>query len=268
MKSSSVLSVSLVQSVSSALAAVSQAPNMLINTINKPRALMLAAVVAGGLCFPALAAVNNLDFAHIQTLGTSELTVEPDMAEIQVEVSITKDSAKAAKEASDKAVSQFIERLLKAGIDKKHISSANINLQPQYKYEKNKEPELIGYRANRQVSVTVIKFNELNAMLDTALEQGINKINNVSLKSSKEAQVVLKARQAAIKDAQAKAASLAQGFGMQLGELWQVTYLDRRSVQPVMLQMSEKMAFDGGQGGYDFGLVTIEDSVEVIYKIK
>jgi uncharacterized protein YggE len=237
-------------------------------SISGSTALMAALSLSSFLIGALPATADNLSFAHIQTLGTSELTVEPDMAEIQVEVSITKDSAKAAKEASDKAVSQFIERLLKAGIDKKHISSANINLQPQYKYEKNKEPELIGYRANRQVSVTVIKFNELNAMLDTALEQGINKINNVSLKSSKEAQVVLKARQAAIKDAQAKAASLAQGFGMQLGELWQVTYLDRRSVQPVMLQMSEKMAFDGGQGGYDFGLVTIEDSVEVIYKIK
>jgi uncharacterized protein YggE len=237
-------------------------------SISSSTAFMAALSLSSFLLGAVPATADNLSFAHIQTLGTSELKVEPDMAEIQVEVSLTKDTAKAAKDASDKAVSQFIERLLKAGIDKKHIASANLSLQPQYKYEQNKEPELIGYRANRQVSVTVIKLNELNAMLDTALEQGINKINNISLKSSKEAQVVLKARQAAIKDAQAKAASLAQGFGRQLGELWQVTYLDRRSVQPVMLQMSEKMAFDGGQGGYDFGQVTIEDSVEVIYKIK
>lgn len=235
-----------------------------------PRLTQLAslAVMATGLLLPSLALANTFDFAHLQTVGVSELKIEPDMAEIRVEVSLTKDTAKEAKAASDKAVGQFIERLLKAGIDKKHIASANLTLQPQYRYEQNQDPILIGYQANRQVTVTLMQLDKLNSLLDTALEQGINRVNNLALKSTKEAEAVIKARQLAIKDAQAKAESLAQGFGMKLGELWQVTYLDRRGVQPVMMRMSEKVAFDGAQGGYDYGQVTIEDSVEVIYKLK
>ncbi|WP_445945240.1 oxidative stress defense protein [Shewanella sp.] len=237
-------------------------------SISASTAFIAALSLSSALLGAAPAAADNLSFAHIQTIGVSELTMAPDMAEIQVEVSLTKDSAKAAKDASDKAVSEFIERLLKAGIDKKHIASANLHLQPEYLYEQNKAPKLIGYQASRQVTVTLEQLSRLNDILDTALAEGLNRVNNIALKSSKEDEYLLKARQAAIKDAQAKASSLAEGFNQSLGDLWQVRYLDRRSVQPIMLQRSEKMAFDSGQAGYEFGEVTVSDSVEVIYKLK
>ncbi|ABE54235.1 protein of unknown function DUF541 [Shewanella denitrificans OS217] len=239
-------------------------------SIRIPASKALLAAFSFSACLLAMtpAVADNLNFAHIQTIGVSELTMAPDMAEIQVEVSLTKDSAKAAKDASDKAISEFIGRLLEAGIDKKHIASANLHLQPEYLYEQNKAPKLIGYQASRQVTVTLVQLSRLNDILDTALAEGLNRVNNIVLKSSKEDEYVLKARQAAIKDAQAKARSLAEGFNQSLGDLWQVRYLDRRSVQPIMLQRSEKMAFDGGQAGYEFGEVTVSDSVEVIYKLK
>lgn len=51
----------------------------------------------------------------LETTGVSQIQVEPDMAEIHVEVSLSESDAKAAKAASDKAVAAFIERLLKLG---------------------------------------------------------------------------------------------------------------------------------------------------------
>ncbi|WP_133178336.1 oxidative stress defense protein [Shewanella decolorationis] len=232
---------------------------------------LLAVLVAGGLfsgVFAAKAIAADVDFPHIETMGVSQIQVEPDMAELNVEVAVTEKEAKAAKDNSDAAVAKFIARLTAAGITKEQIQSANLNLQPQYVYAQDKAPELSGYTASRQITVTIRDLARLNTILDSALEEGINRVNNIALKSSKEAEYVAKARQAAIVDAKQKAESLAKGFGENLGKVWQIRYYDQRPVQPVMLRMNAKADAMGAAESYQYGQVTIEDRVEVVYKLK
>ncbi|MFB2779071.1 oxidative stress defense protein [Shewanella mangrovisoli] len=232
---------------------------------------LLAVLVAGGLfsgVFTAKAMAADVDFPHIETMGVSQIQVEPDMAELNVEVAVTAKEAKTAKDNSDAAVAKFIARLTAAGITKEQIQSANLNLQPQYVYAQDKAPELSGYTASRQITVTIRDLARLNTILDSALEEGINRVNNIALKSSKEAEYVAKARQAAIVDAKQKAESLAKGFGENLGKVWQIRYYDQRPVQPVMLRMNAKADAMGAAESYQYGQVTIEDRVEVVYKLK
>lgn len=233
----------------------------------------LAVWVAAGLFSSALMAPQTLaaevDFPHIETVGVSLIQLEPDMADLNVEVAVTEKTAKAAKDNSDAAVAKFISRLTAAGVAKEQIHSANLNLQPQYVYTQDKAPELTGYIASRQITVMVKELSRLNAILDSALEEGMNRVNNIALKSSKEAEYVAKARQAAIADAKQKAESLAQGFGENLGKIWQIRYYDQRPVQPVMLRMNAKADYVGAVAeSYQYGRVSIEDRVEVIYKLK
>ncbi|MBW3515338.1 oxidative stress defense protein [Shewanella sp. NKUCC01_JLK] len=233
---------------------------------------LLAVLVAGGLFSSAFMApavlAAEVDFPHIETMGVSQIQVEPDMADVNVEVAVTEKTAKAAKDNSDAAVAKFIARLTTAGVTKDQIQSANLNLQPQYVYVEDKAPELTGYTASRQITVTVTDLSRLNAILDSALEEGMNRVNNIALKSSKEAEYVAKARQAAIVDAKQKAESLAKGFGENLGKIWQIRYYDQRPVQPVMLRMSAKADAMGAAESYQYGQVSIEDRVEVVYKLK
>ena len=234
----------------------------------------LAIFVAGSLFSSMLIApavlAAEVDFPHIETLGVSQIQVEPDMADLTVEVAVTEKTAKAAKDNSDAAVAKFIARLTAAGVTKDQIQSANLNLQPQYIYVQDKGPELSGYTASRQITVTITDLSRLNTILDSALEEGMNRVNNIALKSSKEAEYVAKARQAAIVDAKQKAESLAKGFGESLGKIWQIRYFDQRPVQPVMLRMNAKAEAEamGTTESYQYGQVSIEDRVEVIYKLK
>ncbi|PKH55569.1 oxidative stress defense protein [Shewanella sp. Choline-02u-19] len=229
-------------------------------------ALISALVLSASITAPALAA--DISFAHLETIGTSNILAEADMAEINVEVVIKAETAKAAKVESDIAVAKFIERLEKAGVSSKLIQSANINLQPQYHYEKDQPNKLIGYSASRRVTVTVVDLTNLNSILDTALEEGINRINHIALKSSKEAHYLQQARLAAIKDAQHKAAELAQGFGEELDGVWQIRYFDQRPVQPVMMRMNAESDSYNVPKSYQQGQVTIQDRVEVTYRLK
>ncbi|MGL4516721.1 MAG: oxidative stress defense protein [Shewanella sp.] len=232
-----------------------------------------AGLSLSSVCFALLAApvvlAADVDFAHIETSGVSQIQLEPDMADLVVEVVVTDTTAKAAKDQSDAAVAKFIARLTAAGVAKTLIQSANLNLQPQYLYVQDKAPELTGYTASRQLTVTVQELSQLNTLLDSALEEGINRIKQIALKSSKEAQYVAQARQAAISDARQKAESLAKGFGESLGQVWQIRYYDQRPVQPVMLRMNAKADYAPAVAeSYQYGQVTIEDRVEVIYRLK
>ncbi|WP_144214565.1 oxidative stress defense protein [Shewanella donghaensis] len=230
---------------------------------------LMNGLLATGLLFGSLsqhAIAADYNFPHLETVGSSQIKIAPDMAEISVQVSLTKNDAKQAKVAVDQAVAKFINRLKDAGVDKNAISSANLSIQPQYHYPSKQPKELVGYRASRQVVVTINQLAKLNDILDSALEEGINQVQNISLKSSDETAAVEQARQAAIKDAKQKAQSLAQGFDRKLDGVWEIRYLNQRPVQPVMMRM-EAMQSDVAES-YQYGQVSVEERVEVVYRLK
>lgn len=196
-------------------------------------------VFTGSLLALPNAAAAELNFPHIETVGTSELVVKADMAELTVEVVTKADNPAKAKAGSDKAVSDFLARLAKAGIARDDVQSANLNLRPDYLYDPetrtNKE---IGYLASRQVVVTLRALDKLNDLLDSALQQGINRIHQINFKSSKEAEMIEQARLMAIKDAKQKAAALAEGFGERLDGVWEIRYQAQGAVRPMVYKMS------------------------------
>lgn len=236
------------------------------NTLKKSllNTLVASSLMLGFTTHAAIAA--NYDFPHLETVGTSQVNIAPDMAEISVQVSLSKDNAKQAKAAVDEAVAKFINRLKQAGVNKQDIQSANLQIQPQYHYPSNQPKKLTGYNASRHITVSVKDLAKLNDILDSALEEGINRVQNIALKSSNESQAVEQARQAAIEDAKQKAKSLAQGFDRKLDGVWEIRYLTQHPVQPVMMRMSA-MQSDMTES-YQYGDVSVEERVEVIYRLK
>ncbi len=216
---------------------------------------------------PLAANANSPTFPHIETIGTSEITVDADIAEISVSVIAEEATASQAKKQADKAVTDFINRLLKAGIDKKAIQSANLQLSPRYVYDnESRSNNKVGYTASRQITITITELDRLNSILDGALAEGVNQVNNIQFKSSKQQELAQQARQLAIKDAQQKAQSLAQGFGQKLLGVWQVRYLNQRAIQPVMMRMEAAPKSSVSQS-YQQAQITISDSVEVTYQL-
>ena len=146
----------------------------------------LLAIVLGASAFVSTAAMAaDIPFPHLETTGRGEVTVKPDMAVFSVNVVETKKTAVDAKLAVDQAVTKFIERLQAAGVNKKDINSANISLSARYAYPKDQKPELAGFKASRNIEVTVHQLTKLNTYLDDALGDGMHQINNIDLKELK-----------------------------------------------------------------------------------
>ncbi|KFZ37843.1 hypothetical protein HR45_08285 [Shewanella mangrovi] len=215
--------------------------------------------------FSAYASVAA-DIPLLETVGVSQIEAEPDLAEVTVAVVAKGDSASAAKQQADKAVSLFVERLLKSGVAKQDISSANLNLAPEYRYPKDEQPVLVGYRASRDVTLQ-LKLPQLNEVLDKALAEGLNSVRQINLKSSKETQLRLQARDAAIADAKQKAKALAKGFDSKLDGVWSIRYFEQTPVAQLRFSTAEMKQASSDQS-YQYGTVKFNDRVEVSYKLK
>ena len=218
-------------------------------------------------CLTPAAFASSPDFPHLEVSAKGEVFVVPDMAQFSGDVVESKATAEKAKQAADKAVTSFLARLEVQGVKRENINSGNIRLTPEYRYPKGKKPELVGYKAIRNITVTVMDLNKLNGYLDKALGDGINRINHIELKTSKEKEYIEAARLEAIKDANEKANSLAKGFGTQVKGVWKVSYHNNYS-QPVMMKSMRMDAASNVAESYQDSQMVISDSVSVVYRLK
>nr|WP_231892541.1 MULTISPECIES: oxidative stress defense protein [unclassified Vibrio] len=207
-----------------------------------------------------------LNFPHLTTTGYGEVFAEPDMAEFSVQVVVIKNSAEDAKTEADKVVDDFLAKLQASGLAREYIQSGNIQLIPQMHYPKNAKPEQKGYRASRTIKVTVEDLAALPKLLDVALKSGINRIDRVQLGVKDSAKYQGIARSEAIKDAQFKAKSIAEGFDKQLDGVWQISYQSPQ-VRP-MLSRSVQMDSPERTSSYQDSRIVIKDRINVIYKLK
>lgn len=216
--------------------------------------------------FSMAAQAQEFDFPHVATSGYGEVIATPDMAEFSVKVVEITMNAEQAKESVDNIVTSFIKRLTQAGVKESQITSSNLYLTPQYHYPKTGKPELVGYRAIRNVSVEVDDLSKLNEYLDIALEEKINQVDDIQLKVRDEEKYQQQARMAAIKDAQQKAQSLAEGFGRKLDRVWRIDYNApmRKAVLTRAATFSEDSAVSNS---YQDSTLIIRDNVSVIYKL-
>jgi uncharacterized protein len=211
------------------------------------------------------ALAQDINFAHIATTGYGEISVAPDSASFYVQVEQTNLNAEQAKATVDTIVHKYIEKLLQLGETSEQISSSNLFLSPQYYYPNNGQPELIGYKAVRKVTVNVDDISLLNRYLDAALKEGVTSVNRIELKVKDREKYQLEATRAAITDAQKNAKALASGFNRQLGNVWEIRYQSQPQSTNVLRKMSLEQ--NGAFKDYQDTNIVIRDNVDVIYEL-
>lgn len=213
----------------------------------------------------ANALANTPDFPHLVTTGYGEVVAKPDMAQFTVRVVETTMTAEQSKQSVDKVILDFLTALKEQNVNSDEITSSNLYISPQYHYPKKGKPELVGYRASRTVNVVVTELDKLNQYLDTALNVGINQVDNIQLKVKDPVKYQQQARMAAIKDASNKAHVLAEGFDKEIKGVWRIDY-NMANTQPVLMR---SMAMDATteSNTYQDSTIVIRDRVDVIYQL-
>jgi uncharacterized protein YggE len=231
----------------------------------------MAAMIGLGTLPLALQAAEVPEGPHVVTSGTSSVDATPDIATLAIEVSVSSKDAAQAKKQVDERVAQYFDFLQKNNIEKKDISAANLRTQPEYDYLKTGESVLKGYRAVRQVQVTLRQLDKLNELLDGALKSGLNEIRSVELGVAKPDVYREQARQKAIENATQQAASLAKGFNAKLGPVYSIRY-HVANYQPMPVARMYKSAGAAAESDaaqtYEQQSIHFDDQVDVVFELQ
>jgi hypothetical protein len=153
----------------------------------------------------------------ISVSGVGRVTTTPDVADVRVGVQITRDRVRDAQAAAATAMQAVIAALKKAGIADKDIQTTSLSLQPVYDYSSNgSTPRLTGYQIVNAVSATVRNLDTISDVIDGALAAGATTLDGITFRVDNPAGAEAQARDAAMKDARAKADALARAAGVSI----------------------------------------------------
>lgn len=236
---------------------------------------MLKRNILAAVLFTATGVVSHAALAgelpngpHIVTSGSASIDVMPDMAVLSIEVNTTAKDAAMAKKLADARVEQYLTFLQKNNVQRRDINTANLRTQPDYDYQ-NGKTTLKGYRAIRDVRVTVRQLDNLNELLDGALKAGLNEIRALTPEVTKPEQYQEQVRKAAVANAVLKATQLVHEFNSTLGPVYSIRYhVADDATTPIMraMRVQDNMAV-AKVNSYEISPVQFKDRVDVVFEI-
>jgi uncharacterized protein YggE len=186
---------------------------------------LLVGLVAGPVLAGALAprtylatngATDQTPEHTISVAGTGKVTVVPDMATIHLGVVTERPTAKDARAAAADSMTKVVAAIKALGIPDKDIATASVSLNPVYDYPTNAAPHIRGYQLQNTVTVTVRDLDKLSSVIDDSVAAGATSVDGIAFDVADRPAAEARARDAAVKDAKAKADSLAAGLGVRI----------------------------------------------------
>ena len=165
----------------------------------------------------------------ITVSATGKITVVPDVARLNLGVTATKSTVKAAREAGAKAMTDIIAALKGLGIADADIQTTNLSLYPQY--GTGSTPKVTGYQISEQLQVTVRDIDKAGDAVDAATANGATDVNGISFEVANPVKAQNDARAAAVEAARVSAQAMASAGHVSLGAVVSIT--DATPVSPI-----------------------------------
>ena len=208
----------------------------------------------------------------IHVTGSGSVTGEPDIATLYLGVSVEKESVEAARETAASAMTAVIDSLKANGLAENDIQTENFSIYPQYDYTEEGRV-LRGYRVNNTVSATVRDLESLSDIIDDATGAGgdIVVVNSIQFMIDDPTPLQAQARVLAVKNAEAKAQTLAEASGVTLGKPITITETTHTVGPPIAY--AETAEFDADDGGrsstpIQSGELTVTINITIAYEIE
>jgi uncharacterized protein len=203
----------------------------------------------------------------ITVTGEASVAAEPDMAILTLGVVKTAKTARAALDENSKALASVIANFKTAGVAAKDLQTSGFSINPQFDYSNNgaKPPELTGYQVNNTLTIRVRDLANLGTLLDQAITDGANSAGGITFTNSNIDELMNKARQAAVKDAIARAKTLTEAAGVKTGAIESIS--ESRDMPPSMPMVRMAMAKEADSVPVEAGENRYQAQVTVTFSI-
>lgn len=185
---------------------------------------------------------------RITVTGEGTAEAAPDMATLDLTVTREGDTARSALDANNAAMARVLAAMREEGIAQRDLQTSNFAIQPRYHHPPKKAsgerppPEIIGYIVRNSLSVRVRDLDRLGAIIDKSVTLGVNEGGRIAFGNSEPDKFIEKARIAAVKDAMARADTLANAAGVKRGSILEISEQSFRPRPMPMMQAEMAMA--------------------------
>ena len=190
--------------------------------------------------------VANLDSLHvdgaiggIRVSGTGTVSVEPDVAILQVGVEVFAGKVSTARSEASKAMDSVVSVLKKEGVEEKDIQTTRFNIYPRYDYEEVTingkrigTQVLTGYTVNNTVKAKIYEIDKVGEIIDKGADAGGDyaRINGVDFTVDDPTPYQTEIRKMAVEDAVGKAQEYALLTNVELGPVIELNEMTSGSV--------------------------------------
>ncbi|MEM7177267.1 MAG: SIMPL domain-containing protein [Pseudomonadota bacterium] len=158
--------------------------------------------------------------ATLRVTGTGTVTVVPDQAQVSLGVVTIGATAAEAMAANSPKVKAIIDLLKQKGVAPADIRTSNLSIQPRYNNRQDGQaPTIAAYQVSNMVDAKISDLADLGGILDAAIGAGATNVNQLTMGYSDQDGAMDKAREAAVKDAIARAGLIAEAAGVTLGPI-------------------------------------------------
>jgi uncharacterized protein len=204
------------------------------------RYLTLALLIAAA---PALAA--DPPPRTMTMSGQGIVKAVPDQASLSSGVVSEAKTAAEALCANADAMNAVFATLKKLGLPERAVQTSNFSLAPVYQDVKQAGAtvqRLAGYRVSNTVTVTLDDIAKVGTVLDALVSAGSNQVGDIGFFLRDPAALLIKAREAAAKDAIARADTYARAAGVKLGSILAIQESSGALQQPLFRMDKAVMA--------------------------
>lgn len=191
----------------------------------------------------------------ISVVGDGEAKAAPDIAHVEVGVSVRSESVDAGTERINAQMAKLIDRLKELGVESKDIQTRNISIYQQHDHEpppprpmptEGGEPAArpspkTFYQLQNMVTITVRDLDQLGTILGAATQAGANEMHGIRFDIDDTKTLEKAALDEAYADARAKAEHLAKLAGVELGPVISVELGEARGGGPMPGPMMARM---------------------------
>lgn len=205
----------------------------------------------------------------ITVSGEAHEDFQPDMAMLNVTLSSRNAELAAAKKQNDQQVESLLEVVAKQRLPKEKVTTSNVYISPEYRYDKQGGQHLNGYAVSRNIRIELNDMSVQERLLGGLVQANISQVNGLDFQLSQPEKHAAALRTKAFQQARDKAAALAEAAGSRLGPPLQIQVGSAQPPMPrPMMAMAARMEMDAAPVAPSVpGAVMLQETVTVTFAL-
>jgi uncharacterized protein YggE len=247
--------------------------------------MVVGALVVSG-CAPAVLAAPTTTgetvSRSITVVGNGEVKAKPDIATVNLGVEVTAPTVSEAMTEANAHMKTILAAMQSLGIADKDVQTSNFSIS----FERQNPTLPLAtettsgaktgdaqapagfYRVNNMIQVTIRDLDKVGDELDAAVEAGANNVWGVSFGLDDTAALEVEAREKAVEDARARAASLAKLNGVVVGDVLSISEVIGGGPSPKYAESASFSGLGGGGAPVEPGELTFTTQIQIVYGIR